>query len=388
MTVSEVSQRTRIRETIIRDIERDDFASCGGDYYARGHIRAIARAIGTDAVPLIAEYDAARMPQPEPEPAGAGPGGGLQAAAPNDATTPVGGAAFEGQPIEGQPIEGQPNHGQTRVPEQRTHDFAASEASFIPGFDKPPGPQVIRTGGGSRPGGITAAEAFRPAMPLTIDGRAPRRVRWTGFLAVLLLAAVGVLIYALVSSSPAGSTAGSAASRHHTQHKGTPPRTSGPSTSPSGTPSASVVALTPASVAAFGPGGTAHGDNPSLAQLAIDGSTSTKWQSDWYGTASFAGLQSGTGLLLDMGKPVSVSSAQLLLGPQAGARVQLRVGNTPTLAGMPPVAAAASTGTSLALQPAQPAHGRYVLIWFTALPPDSAGTFQADLYNITVKGTA
>jgi cytoskeletal protein RodZ len=65
LSVAEVSQRTCIRETLIRAIEHDDYCGCGGDFYARGHIRAIARAVGADPVPLIAEYDAAhRPPQP------------------------------------------------------------------------------------------------------------------------------------------------------------------------------------------------------------------------------------------------------------------------------------------------------------------------------------
>jgi cytoskeletal protein RodZ len=58
LTISQVSQRTRIRETIIRSIERGDFTGCGGDFYARGHIRSIAAVVGIDAEPLIAEYDA------------------------------------------------------------------------------------------------------------------------------------------------------------------------------------------------------------------------------------------------------------------------------------------------------------------------------------------
>ena len=58
LTITEVSQRTCIRETIVRGIERDDFSACGGDFYARGHIRSIARAVGIDPEPLIEEYDA------------------------------------------------------------------------------------------------------------------------------------------------------------------------------------------------------------------------------------------------------------------------------------------------------------------------------------------
>jgi cytoskeletal protein RodZ len=57
LTVTQVSQRTCIRETIIRGIERGDYSACGGDFYARGHIRSIARAVGLDPEPLIREYD-------------------------------------------------------------------------------------------------------------------------------------------------------------------------------------------------------------------------------------------------------------------------------------------------------------------------------------------
>jgi len=78
LTVGEVSRQTRIRESIIRDIEKDDFAACGGDFYARGHIRSIAGAIGTDPVPLISEYDAEH-----------GPPGAIRAADVFEPSTPI-----------------------------------------------------------------------------------------------------------------------------------------------------------------------------------------------------------------------------------------------------------------------------------------------------------
>jgi cytoskeletal protein RodZ len=59
LTLTQVSQQTRIRETIIRGIERGDFSACGGDFYARGHIRSIAKAVGIDPDVLIREYDSA-----------------------------------------------------------------------------------------------------------------------------------------------------------------------------------------------------------------------------------------------------------------------------------------------------------------------------------------
>ncbi|GAA4581972.1 helix-turn-helix domain-containing protein [Planotetraspora phitsanulokensis] len=57
LTVSQLSDRTNIRETIIHGIERDDFSACGGDFYARGHIRAIAGYLGVEPDPIIREYD-------------------------------------------------------------------------------------------------------------------------------------------------------------------------------------------------------------------------------------------------------------------------------------------------------------------------------------------
>jgi peptidoglycan/xylan/chitin deacetylase (PgdA/CDA1 family) len=62
--VNDVSRRTRIKAAINRGIERGDYSACGGDFYARGHIRAIARAVGAAPGPLIADYDAARRRQP------------------------------------------------------------------------------------------------------------------------------------------------------------------------------------------------------------------------------------------------------------------------------------------------------------------------------------
>ena len=58
LSITQVSQQTRIRETIIRGIEQGDFSACGGDFYARGHIRSIAKAVGLDPDQLISEFDA------------------------------------------------------------------------------------------------------------------------------------------------------------------------------------------------------------------------------------------------------------------------------------------------------------------------------------------
>jgi cytoskeleton protein RodZ len=62
LTLDEVSERTRIRRTLVDEIEHDDFHSCGGDFYARGHVKSIARLLQIDPAPLTAEFDAAHLP--------------------------------------------------------------------------------------------------------------------------------------------------------------------------------------------------------------------------------------------------------------------------------------------------------------------------------------
>lgn len=69
LTVDEVSSVTRVRVPIVQGIEQDDFSRCGGDVYARGHIRVLARAVRLDPQALIDQFDAEHGGRPEPTPA-------------------------------------------------------------------------------------------------------------------------------------------------------------------------------------------------------------------------------------------------------------------------------------------------------------------------------
>ncbi|MGW1163036.1 helix-turn-helix domain-containing protein [Streptomyces sp. NPDC002513] len=69
LTVDDVSNATRVRISIVRAIEQDDFAPCGGDVYARGHIRTLARAVHLDPAPLLEQYAAEHGGRPAPTPA-------------------------------------------------------------------------------------------------------------------------------------------------------------------------------------------------------------------------------------------------------------------------------------------------------------------------------
>ena len=219
-----------------------------------------------------------------------------------------------------------------------------------------------------------------------------------------LLAALGVAASRFFSSSPHALGAGAAtaavtgqASHRHTTHSKPRPAPAvthvpAPSAHPtaatqSPTPvSTAVRPLPPVSATAFGPGGAAQGDNPQRASLAIDGSRATAWHTDWYTTALFGNLQPGTGLLLDMGRPETITAAQVTLGSIPGADVQLRAGDVPSLADLRPVASARGAGGVVRLRLAASAHGRYVLLWLTRLPPDTSGTFQASVHDVRLEG--
>jgi cytoskeletal protein RodZ len=56
-SVADISAAINLRETVVKAIENDDFTLCGGDVYARGHVRAYARLLGMEAAPLLAAYE-------------------------------------------------------------------------------------------------------------------------------------------------------------------------------------------------------------------------------------------------------------------------------------------------------------------------------------------
>jgi cytoskeletal protein RodZ len=65
LTVPDVARSINLRETVVTAIEHDDFTLCGGDVYARGHLRAYARLLGLDPGPLVRAYDQRTGAPPE-----------------------------------------------------------------------------------------------------------------------------------------------------------------------------------------------------------------------------------------------------------------------------------------------------------------------------------
>lgn len=57
LSIDDLADRTRIRPHVLEALEVDDFAPCGGDVYARGHLRTVGRVLGLDGDALVARFD-------------------------------------------------------------------------------------------------------------------------------------------------------------------------------------------------------------------------------------------------------------------------------------------------------------------------------------------
>jgi len=293
LTVADVSARTRIRPGLIRAIEQDAFDACGGDFYARGHIRAIAEAVGADPGGLIGEYDAAHP---------------------------------SGRPVTLEEL-----------------------------LERPP--------------------------------RRPRGRSWHRWLApVMYVLCLGVVTFVAIrlTSGTGGSPSAVASSGRAATRAAGPSGGPRPSAQPAPT-TVPVTEVTPVSAAAFGPGGPSKGDNPQRASFALSGDPATPWHTDWYTTARFGNLQAGTGLLLSLGQTVTAASVTIQLGKTPGADLELRAGTT--LSDMPVLASAAGAGGTIQLPLVSRPQIRYLLIWFTSLPPDPTGTYQAAISDVTVSAS-
>ena len=56
-SIEKLAAETNIRIGLLTQMENNDFSGCGGDTYARGHIRNIANILGLDSVALLDQYN-------------------------------------------------------------------------------------------------------------------------------------------------------------------------------------------------------------------------------------------------------------------------------------------------------------------------------------------
>jgi Helix-turn-helix domain len=498
LSVDELSERTRIRETVIRGIEQDDYAACGGDLYVRGYVRAIAGAVGIDAQPLIRQYDQGRAST-------AGLAGGSEGRQPgrwDSVSRDSGGWDSAGWASAGwnsgdwpQATAPGPARDDRGDPEATRFDLPpVSEDSAPTMFDLPaladPAPTSAGVSGtiaaarGARAGAdaptlvtptvyspplappaiaepaflapvaappdsqetrldlppvtgdlMAAGYQLGPAVPAQGAARPPERVpppgkRHRGLIAAVSIAAVlavavvvgvhftssaapsrnladtttptatanttvaagGATAVAQASAAAKASAAAAKASAAAAAKASAAAQASAAAKARAAAKAAAArsagaaVTLRVASARAFGPDGFADGDNENIASSAIARDAAQPWSTQWYVTPTFGLLKHGTGLLLDLGATDSVSSVRLDLASQSGANIQLKAGNGTAVADLKVVAAASGAGGVVRLTLSHPVTARYLLVWFTMLPPNGAGKYQESVYGVTVTG--
>jgi len=234
---------------------------------------------------------------------------------------------------------------------------------------------------GAGRGGATMPP-YRRRNPTTERSAATRGI--ISVVIVLVLAAIAAAAW-MISTSLHKGTASASGSQSP----------SGPGSSASS--SSAVTVLQPlgdSTYNAYSPGNT---EDRAKAPLAIDGDRTTAWSTQWYGSPKLGGLKPGTGLILDMGKPVKLSQVEVLFG-SGGTSADIYLGDNNTVstdafATFKKVASATNVSGDYKYPISNSATGRYVLIWLTSLPPAlpnsgaPAGKFIGLIYEVTVRGT-
>lgn len=116
---------------------------------------------------------------------------------------------------------------------------------------------------------------------------------------------------------------------------------------------------------AFDPEGDGR-ERDEEAPLAVDGRPDSFWRTERYSRF----FKTGVGLVLDAGRRVRVEQV-VVDTPTPGIRAAIQLGSSPQ--GPFTTVAKARTLTARTRFPVAKRPGRYVVVWVTALPPESAG---------------
>lgn len=130
-------------------------------------------------------------------------------------------------------------------------------------------------------------------------------------------------------------------------------------------------------------------ESEELAITVNDDDPDTAWLTSQYTSPDLDGKE-GVGLILDLGQPQDIQQVSMnLLG--AGSNVDIRVADRifadPAL--WTPLASAFAPRSRIDLRAPRPVTGRYVLIWFTQVPPaedQGSGVYQGGVRRVVVSG--
>jgi putative peptidoglycan lipid II flippase len=209
-----------------------------------------------------------------------------------------------------------------------------------------------------------------------------RRILTIGIVAAIAIITVTLLILASALSRMFGDVTGLDKDRLGLN---------GPSASSSAAgsaPAGSVVK--PVSATVFSPGGQAP-DNPSQADLAIDGNPATAWETDTYHDAvPFPAFKSGVGLLLQLPQPTVVGAVTVIV-PSTGTKIQIRSAATATPTTLNDTTALTQPvlmhpgSNSIPVKAAAPTS--YLLVWISTLGTTN-GQSRTGIADITVQAAS
>jgi serine/threonine protein kinase len=218
------------------------------------------------------------------------------------------------------------------------------------------------------------------------SGRSPAARGVIGVVIALVLVAIAAAAWMIGTSLHSGTTASTGTQT-----------TPGSSPEPTATAPAILPISSDSSYNVEDPDGPGNTEDPTKAGLAIDGKTSTAWDTSWYQKPNFGGLKPGAGLILNMGRPVKLSQVQVLFGP-GGTSADIYLGNNGDLtkaafSSFTKVASVSGASGETDFNVNSSVTGQYVVVWLTNLPPSlpssnaPSGTYQGLVYEVTVRGT-
>jgi hypothetical protein len=281
--------------------------------------------------------------------------------------------------------------GRESEPFTSPRELAAALAAVIPPASIPPAAAQARRD--PHPQREQRRDDDRPARrrdyTATTAGAGPPATTRRGAGRVAAVAIVA-LVAAVALSAAAVHFLHSPAKGHGSGGHTTAPSTTGPQ----------VTTLTPQAASGFdalhGPALDPADENSSMAPNLLDGNKQG-WATEQYKSSPFfGGLKAGSGLILDMGSAVRITSVVITFGVQPGADVELKVGNSNARTAaneqsMTTVAQASNlAGGTHTFTITTPVSDRYLVVWFTKLPPmaGAPGKYQGQIFNIIVRGTS